>query len=82
MTSTGSHWRDACRPIIARVIAKNPSADEKELRRLLSLAYPFGERARYPYKVWLSEIRLQLGKSKRMWSKKQEPPDPNQMTLL
>jgi len=80
--ANNSHWRDACRPIIARVIAKNPNADEKELRRLISLAYPFGERARYPYKVFLSEVKLQLGKSKRMWSKKQEPPDPNQLVLL
>lgn len=70
MTSTGSHWRDTCRPIIARVIAKNPSADEKELRRLLSRAYPFGERAHHPYKIWLSEIRFQLGKSKVYGSKK------------
>lgn len=64
---TGSHWRDACRPIITKVIADNKGKPEKEIRKALYNAYPFGERAMYPYKVWLSEIAVQLGTRRTYW---------------
>ena len=67
MTKTGSHWRDICRPIIAATIKEYQGKDTKALRKALYEAYPFGERKMYPYKVWLSEIQFQLGKSKRLW---------------
>ncbi|MFA7946504.1 hypothetical protein ACEK06_29280 [Pseudomonas brenneri] len=31
------------------------------LRKYLTEAYPFGDRANSPYKAWLSEVRRQLG---------------------
>lgn len=36
-------------------------ADQNELRALLREAYPFGERAHWPYTVWLREVRRALG---------------------
>ena len=56
-----SRWRDRARPIIARVIADNPGLPVEELRKLISAEYPFGERAMHPYKIWLDEVRTQLG---------------------
>ena len=73
MTTSGSHWRDRARPIIQEVIKAWNGQDEKELRKALHEAYPFGERKMYPYKVWLSEIRLQTKKTKRLWKKKEQP---------
>lgn len=64
---TGSHWRDKCRPIIKATIDAWNGKDEKQLRRALYEAYPFGERAMYPYRVWLNEISVQLGKRKTYW---------------
>ncbi len=49
-------------PIIAEVIACTGRKDMKALRKALAEAYPYGERANHPYKVWLSEIRRQLGR--------------------
>jgi hypothetical protein len=55
-----SRWRLRARPIIAQILREHPDADERELRRLISAAYPFGERAMHPYKCWLTEVREQL----------------------
>ena len=52
-------WRKHCATIIAAVI-KRYGSDPKELKRQIRLAYPYGERKRYPYKIWLDEIRRQL----------------------
>lgn len=57
-------WRDHARPIIAAVIEKVGTADTKALRAALCAAYPFGEKAYHPYKIWCSEINVQLGKKK------------------
>lgn len=54
-------WRDVARPIIAKAIAENLGKPEKEIRKALRRAYPFGERKYHPYKIWLDEIRVQLG---------------------
>lgn len=69
---TGSFWRDKCRPIIANAVGSWDGKDERELRKTLFNLYPFGERARYPYKIWLNEIALQLKQKrgitpKRLW---------------
>lgn len=59
-------WRERAAPIIANVIASVGREDEKALRKALRAAYPFGERAYFPYKVWCSEVRNQLrGKPQR-----------------
>jgi len=57
------HWRDTAAPIIAAVI-KEFGDNESELKRRLFDAYPFGRRARYPYKIWCDEVRRQTHKRK------------------
>lgn len=55
------YWRDKAAPIIACVIREHGRGDMKTLRRALREAYPFGERRAWPYKVWLAEVKRQLG---------------------
>ncbi len=70
-------WREHARPIIAKVLADNKDKSDKEIKRVLRDAYPYGERARHPYKIWCDEIKVQRGlkKSKTFI-------DPNQINLL
>lgn len=63
-----SSWRQNARPIISGVIQKlagnlhdEDGKRTPELRRALVDAYPYGERSMWPYKVWCSEVRIQLG---------------------
>jgi len=63
-------WRDIARPIIARVLAENEGKTEQEKRKALKDAYPFGARQWHPYKIWLSEIKVQT-KQKRFGQKKE-----------
>ena len=56
-------WRKHCAPIIDRVITETGTKDMKKLRKALKEAYPYGERKRWPYKVWLSEIKKQLNQN-------------------
>jgi hypothetical protein len=80
-------WRDIARPVIERVLLDNPIASEKEIRKLLHDAYPFGPRQYHPYKIWCDEIRVQLGKKKPKRSevtrkKNETQPCKGQMELL
>jgi len=52
-------WREHARPIIAKVLADNKDKSEKEIKTALRNAYPYGERARHPYKIWCDEIKIQ-----------------------
>lgn len=77
-------YRDHCRPIIASVLAELGKQDMKALRRALRAKYPFQKGASWPYKVWLSEIRLQI----KAWPSsnlprptRTKPPAPNQLVL-
>ena len=54
-------WADRAAPIVAQVIREVGRSDMRALRKALTRAYPFGERANQPYKAWLSEVRRQLG---------------------
>lgn len=56
-----SSWRDRAAPIIRKVILDVGREDEKKLRKALHDAYPFGERDYTPYKIWLDEIKRQVG---------------------
>ena len=69
-------WREDARPIIAEVLKEANGKDEKEIRKALREAYPFGARKWWPYKVWLDEIKVQrkLKKSKQFL-------DPNQTNI-
>lgn len=59
-----SSWRDRAAPIIRGVILEVGREDEKKLRKALFDAYPFGERKYTPYKIWLDEIKRQVGSKK------------------
>ncbi len=72
----GATWRDNARPIIADVIKRVGSDDEKALKKALREAYPYGERANHPYKIWLDEIKVQTGKKMKV-----NPKDTRQMEL-
>jgi len=54
-----SRWRQTANKVIARVVKENPDLPEAELRNKISDAYPFGERAYYPYTIWLSAVNQQ-----------------------
>lgn len=59
--ATISRWRTLSAEVIRGVLeAAPPGATRAECQRLLTPAYPFGERSMHPYKVWLSECRRQL----------------------
>lgn len=57
-----STWRQKAAPIIAKVIEQHRGEPESQVRKALREAYPFGPRRYHPYKMWLKEIRFQLGK--------------------
>ena len=57
-------WRDIARPLIAQVLKDTNGKSDKEIRKALKDAYPWGERAMHPYKIWSDEIRVQRGKRK------------------
>ena len=54
-------WRSEAALIIGQVIRQVGRQDMTALRKKLAEAYPWGARENYPYKVWLAEIRHQLG---------------------
>lgn len=54
-------WRDRAKPIITRVLAETAGQSDADVRKALYEAYPFGERAMHPYKIWLDEIKRQRG---------------------
>lgn len=54
-------WRSEAALIIGDVIRRVGRQDMTALRKALAEAYPWGERENHPYKVWLAEIRHQLG---------------------
>lgn len=53
-------WREHARPIISKVISDNKGKSQKEIKKALFEAYPYGERARHPYKIWCDEIKIQM----------------------
>ena len=58
-------WRDKSAPIIATVMRRAEGQGEKEIKKALHDAYPFGEREMWPYKIWLDEIARQRGLKKK-----------------
>ncbi len=56
-----SYWRELASPIIKKIIESNKGKTNKELKFLISKEYPFGGRENHPYKIWLDEIKRQLG---------------------
>jgi len=68
-------WRDRARPLIAKVISRVGTEDMKGLRKALREAFPFGPRDYHPYKIWLDEIRVQLGTKPEKVKTEPEPVD-------
>jgi hypothetical protein len=62
-------WRESCSPLIRQVLKDNEGKSEKEIRKALKEAYPFGQRAMHPYKIWLDEIKRQRGLKKKVSAK-------------
>lgn len=54
-------WRDTAKPIIARVLKETTGQSDRDIKKALREAYPFGEREYWPYKVWCDEVRKQRG---------------------
>lgn len=67
-----STWREAARPIIARVLAETQGQEENAIRKALHDAYPWCSREGFPYKVWCSEIQSQRGTYKTKGQRNQE----------
>lgn len=75
-------WRDQIRPIIAEIAAEVGMDDEKKFREACRERYPFEKPPwGHVYKIWLSEIRIQLGKAK-FGQRKYQPPPKEQMSFL
>jgi len=74
-------WRDRARPVIAEVLKETQGQSEKEIRKALRDAYPFGPMQYHPYKIWLDEIKAQRG-LKKAKPKEVEPPDPRQPEMF
>lgn len=56
-------WSDRARPIIRAVLDALPvDANHGDCRLALRDAYPFGERAMHPYKVWQKECKAALAR--------------------
>lgn len=55
-------WRERCSELIRATIKENEGKSEREVRAALRAAWPWGPREHWPYRVWLDEIRRQLGK--------------------
>lgn len=73
-------WREYMAPIIAAVLQEHPN-DTRERRKALRDAYPAGERAHHPYKVWLDEIARQTGKKPNP-VRSGNKPAPGQLKLM
>jgi len=60
VSGSNSHRRRTARTIIMRVIADNPTlkTDLHALFKVISKAYPWGERRLHPYKMWCKEVGL------------------------
>ncbi len=74
--SSRTTWRERAAPIVANIVRDNGFSDPKALRAALSKSYPFGTRTGYPYRVWLTEIRRQIG------GMRPAKPDPAQLKLF
>ena len=52
-------WRKQAKEVINLVLLQTRGQSAEEINKALYDAYPFGLRKRYPYKVWLEEIKHQ-----------------------
>jgi hypothetical protein len=55
-------WRDQARPLIDAAITegRKRGLKDRELATFVREAFPWGSREMHPYRIWLSEVRVQL----------------------
>ena len=60
---TISSWRRESRAVIERAACEGIAMglEDDALVKHVRAAYPFGERAMWPYKIWLDEVRRSFG---------------------
>jgi hypothetical protein len=63
---TTKTWRDIAKATIQQALAEAEAQglDAEATKRHVNAAYPFGERAYFPYKVWLAEMKATFKTSK------------------
>ena len=63
---TTKTWRDVARATIQTALqeAEAQGLDAAATKAYVNSCYPFGERAYYPYQVWLNEMKRAFGPAK------------------
>jgi hypothetical protein len=77
-----SKWRNVSNRVITQVVSANPNLSEVELRKKISDAYPFHERAYHPYKIWLSAVKLYFSPRSTMHARKPKSVNENQISMF
>jgi hypothetical protein len=56
-------WRGQAVPLVAQCIesGREQGLEGRELVRYCNRSFPWGQRAMWPYTVWKSEVKRQLG---------------------
>lgn len=67
---TKSSWRRRSRSIIREILNESKATTIKQLKREISKSYPFHERELHPYKIWLSEVKIQMREKQHRNKKK------------
>ncbi len=77
-----SPWRTEAAKVVQAAIATGEARGltGPALLRHIREAYPFGPRRNHPYKIWLSEVNRQLGRSTPKPPKIRRP-SPGQMAF-
>lgn len=72
-------WRDSALAVMDQVRVEHLQAgvsDKAQIARAIDAAYPFGERAHYPYKAWLSARKAFFARhGLPLTTRRRRPPD-------
>jgi len=73
-----SHWRTTSMRVIFTALESGRAAglEGNALEQHVSAAYPFGERAMHPYKIWLHEFAKQVRGSKKPFERRKPKAGP------
>ena len=59
-------WVTRSADIVRQIVADNQGLDDKELRKVITSAYPYRERMGWAYKAWLKAVKQVLGNRKQV----------------